>query len=109
SIISTADTASHQTGKDVIAQSQGVTLWVTVKGYPVGTTRTRPTVQAAHWFKDAIFDIIRYRDEDSQIRLGLALPDFPRYRRLAAKVGWFKPAAQFVYFWVNSTGHVVEE
>ena len=45
---SVADTATHETGKDIIAERDGQRLWVTVKGYPRGTERTNPTVQARH-------------------------------------------------------------
>jgi hypothetical protein len=48
SIMSVADTASHQRGKEV---------WVSAKGFPEGTAKTHPSTQAGHWFKQAVFDI----------------------------------------------------
>lgn len=105
-IRSVADTASHQTGKDIVAERNGRLLWVTVKGYPRGTEKTRPSTQAGHWFKDAIFDVITYRGEESGVELGVALPDYPRYRSLVQKVNWFQPIARFVYFWVQKDGSV---
>lgn len=84
-IVSTADTASHQTGIDIIAEQNGVQLWVTVKGYPVGTAKTNPSVQAGHWFKQAIFDIIQYRERDKEVALAVALPDYPRYLKNGKK------------------------
>lgn len=105
-IRSVADTASRQTGKDIIAERKGKPLWITVKGYPKGTEKTSPSTQAGHWFKQAIFDVIAYRGESASIELGVALPDYPRYRSLAAKIKWFQPVARFTYFWVQKDGFV---
>lgn len=105
-IVRSADTASRETGKDIEAHGPDGPLWVTVKGYPAGTPRTRPTTQASHWFKQALFDIIAWRGESVSAQLALALPDFPRYRRLAEKVAWLQPAARFKYFWVHEDGAI---
>lgn len=99
-IVSAADTASKQQGKDIEAERAGVPMWITVKGYPKGTPRTHPTVQAAHSFKDALFDMILWRGESATADLGLALPDYPRYRNLAARVAWLQPVARFSFIWV---------
>lgn len=108
-IRSCADTASHQRGKDIIAKRNGSELWVPVKGYPTGTKRTHATVQAGHWFKGAVFDIIRYRGENERALLGIALPDFPRYHRLAETIRWLEPVASFVYYWVQPTGEITHD
>lgn len=107
-IRSEADTASHETGKDIVAERHGRQLWVTVKGYPRGTERTNPTIQARYWFQGAAFDIIQYRGEDPDIDLAIALPDYPRYRKLAERIAWFRAAARFSYFWVQQDGTVDE-
>jgi len=109
SIRSVADTASRQRGKDIVAEQNSRLLWVTVKGYPQGTKRTQPSTQAGHWFKQAVFDILEYRGESDTARLGLALPDFPRYRALAQRIGWLQPVAEFAYFWVHEDGTVAVE
>lgn len=75
-MISAADTASYQKDKDIVAEHNGNTLWVSVKGSPRGTKRTHPSTQAGHWFKQAVFDILEYRGEDKGVELGLALPDY---------------------------------
>jgi len=108
-IMSQADTASHQQGIDIIAKQNGISLWVSVKGYPKGTEKTNPSVQAAHWFKQVIFDMIEYRERDKEVLLAVALPDYPRYQRLAKKIPWFKPVAKFSYFWVKENGEVSVE
>lgn len=99
-------TAARQQGIDIIAEKKGKKLWVSVKGYPNPTPRTNPSVQAGHWFKQAIFDMIDYRERDKNIMLALALPDFPRYRKMAAKITWFQTAAKYSYFRVDETGKV---
>ena len=106
-IQSVADTASHQQGIDIVAEKNGEPIWVSVKGYPKGTDKTNPSVQARHWFKQAIFDIIAYREQDRNVLLAVALPDFPRYRSMAERITLIKPAANFYYFWVNESGDVV--
>jgi hypothetical protein len=108
-IRSFADTASHETGVDIIAEIDGKPLWVTVKGYPLGTERTRASAQAVHWFSSAMFDILRYRGEVKETALALGLPDYPRYRALAAKIVWVKSVAIYEYYWVNENGQVTIE
>ncbi len=108
-ILSVANTATHQQGIDIAAKKDGISLWVSVKGYPKGTDKTNPSVQAGHWFKGVIFDMIKYRQNDKDALLAVALPDFPRYRKLAEKITWFKPVAKFSYFWVNEDGQVSVE
>jgi len=106
SIRSAADTSSHQQGIDIVAEKEGKLLWVSVKGYPQGTDKTNPSVQAGHWFKQVIFDMIEYRERDKDVMLAVALPDFPRYHSLTQKITWFQPVAKFSYFWVKANGDV---
>lgn len=108
-IRSVVDTASRQRGKDIVAERNGQPLWITVKGYPKGTNRTHPSTQAGHWFKQAVFDIIEYRGEGEMVELGIALPDFSRYRSLAQKIAWFQPIVNFSYYWVQESGKVIVE
>ena len=108
-IMSVADTASRQRGKDIEAEKNGNPSWISVKGYPEGTAKTHPSTQAGHWFKQAMFDILEYRGEDPDAELGLALPDFPRYRNMAEKIAWLQPVAEYTYYWVQETGDVLEE
>ncbi len=108
-IRSVADTASHQTGIDIIAEKNGKKLWVSVKGYPRGTEKTNASTQSRHWFIHAIFDIIEYRERDKEAFLAVAFPDFPSYRNLAKKITWLKSAAKFVYIWVKEDGSVGHE
>jgi hypothetical protein len=108
-IRSVADTATRQQGVDIVAERNGELLWVSVKGYPSGTARTNASVQAAHWFKQVIFDMLVYRGRDKIISLGVALPDYARYRSLAKKIDWFQPIADFRYFWIKENGDISVE
>lgn len=109
SIIHIVDTRRKEKGKDIEAENQAGLLWVTVKGYPKGTLKTRPSIQAGHWFKDATFDIVSWREESKDAVLAMALPDFPRYRSLAEKVRWLQSVAGFAFIWVGTNGEVTVE
>jgi len=108
-ILSVADTESRQTGIDITAKKNGLNIWISVKGYPRETEKTKALTQAGHWFKDVIFDVLRYRQDDAKIIIGVGLPDFPRYRNLASSISWFKNSGKFTYFWVNENGEVRPE
>jgi hypothetical protein len=104
------DTASKAPGVDIIAERGGRELWVTVKGYPAGTSRTNPATQSRHWFSHAMFDVVRYRTERPDVDLGVGLPDsFASYVGLAKKAAWLKQSAPFKFFWVAADGFVREE
>lgn len=109
SISSSANTHTKERGVDIVAERNGEQLWVSVKGYPNGTPKTHPSVQAGHWFKQVAFDALSYRGESSSIGIGIGLPDFPRYRKMAEKISWFKPVGNFNYFWVTENGDVKVE
>lgn len=106
SIVKAANTRTHERGKDIEARKGDRVLWVTVKGYPEGTERTRPSTQAPHWFKQALFDIVAWRGESSQAKLSIALPDYSRYHDLLDKVAWLLPIANFSILWVHEDGTV---
>lgn len=81
-------------------------LWVTVKGYPQGTSRTSPATQARHWFKRAIFDILDWRGRDQAVALAVALPEKEVYRKLADRVRYLQPMLRFAFLWVREDGGV---
>jgi hypothetical protein len=106
-IVRVADTARREAGKDIEALSDGVSLWVTVKGFPVRTPKTPPETQAPHWFASALLDIVRWRQETSTAQLAIALPVYPTYERLAESTTWLETAAPFRYLWVTELGDVM--
>jgi hypothetical protein len=99
-----ANTASREPGKDIEAERSGAVLWVTVKGYPTGTPKTRPQTQARHWFAHALFDVILWRNQDADVQIAVALPRMPTYENLAARTAWFERAAGVCYLWVTADG-----
>ena len=104
SVLSAADTASRETGKDIVARTpSGEQLWISVKGYP---ERSRNT-QARHWFSQAIFDVVMYRDEDSKSQLTIGLPaGFTTYENLSKRVLWLRRNLPFSIYWVSEDGSV---
>lgn len=104
------DTASKEQGVDIIAERAGKQLWVTVKGYPKGTSKTNPNTQSRHWFSHAMFDVVRYRTKRPDIEIGVGLPDgFTSYLNLAPSVAWLHDAAPFTFFWASQDGKVRTE
>lgn len=110
SILGTANTATKEAGVDVKAlDPQGGEWWITVKGYPEKKPMkpTNPATQARHWFSHAMFDVVMYRTERQDIRIGVAFPSpFGTYERLATRSSWLHDNAPFTYFWVKESGIV---
>lgn len=74
-------------GKDIVAIApSGQKLWISAKGYPVGTVKTNPRTQARHWFAHALFDLLLWHGEETSIAIGLALPEYQTYRSLAPSI-----------------------
>ncbi|MBI4340147.1 MAG: hypothetical protein HY680_09385 [Chloroflexi bacterium] len=97
----------HKQGKDIVARKNEQELWITVKGYPKGTEKTNPQTQATHYFKDAIFDVVAWKNESSTTKVAVALPNRPVYRSLASKTKWLQVQANFKFLWFdNQTGRV---
>lgn len=103
-IIRVADTDSRESGKDIEAITpDGGKMWVSVKGWPEKSSNT----QARHWFSQALFDIILYRNESNDTDLALAFPDdFQTYLNLAKRIKWFKDTAKFKIFWISEHGSI---
>lgn len=114
-IVAVADTARPQRGADIIAERDGTRLLVEVKGWPSATYArgdragqpkpTQPTLQATHWFAEALITLIR-RGDDLGARLALALPDMPRYRALLAEAGWAIERLEIIVYLVEADGAV---
>lgn len=91
-ITAVADTLSKQRGPDIVAVREHQKLIMEVKGFPPSTyrdtrraaeqKRTAPTIQAQHWYAQAILKALRLQHEHPEALVGIALPDFPRYRNL---------------------------
>jgi len=101
-----ANTATRETGKDIVAKREERRLWVSVKGYPEKSMN----FQARHWFGGAVFDLLVYRSADPIVELGIGLPGgFKTYTNLLPKVTWAKAQLPFFVFWVAQSGAVTVE
>jgi hypothetical protein len=78
--------------------------WITVKGWP----EKRKHQQARHWFAEAIFDLVRYRDEAPSVGLAIG-SGFSAYHNLSGQMTWFKRIAPFMFLWVDEDRKVREE
>ena len=103
-IMTIANTASHDRGKDIEAIApDGKEVWISVKGWP----ERSQNIQARHWFSQALFDIILYRDESKDVELALAFPEgFTTYHNLAKRVKWFQQLAKSKIFWISEEGAI---
>ncbi len=101
-----ADTKSRNQGKDVVAFKDDVgDCWITIKGYPEKSQYT----QARHWFSQAIFDTILYRNENPEVRLGIGLPDgFKTYLNLIPRASWFLRQQNIRLYLINEKCSVNE-
>lgn len=106
-IVSEAETASRQPGKDIVAlDTDGRPLWVTVKGWPEGS----PNVQARHWFAGALLDLALYRTQDAGPRLAMGLPrGFTTYEGLVKRTADTLHFLGCHVFWVAEDGTVTRE
>jgi hypothetical protein len=103
SIISNANTATREAGKDIVATKENEELWISVKGWPDKSINT----QARHWFAGAIFDLILYRDLDPDVTLGIGIPaGYSTYANLIPRVQWLRRNLPFSVFSVSEAGHV---
>jgi Holliday junction resolvase-like predicted endonuclease len=110
----------NERGEDIIATKNGIHLLVEVKGYPTefhtkGTNKgqkkkTKPKLQAKHWFSEAIFTTIANytKHKDKKIELGLGLPKHERYLELAKKIKPFfvDKKLDLKVFFVDESGKV---
>ena len=87
-----ADTATKGHGVDVLAHKGDRSLGAEVKGWPSrtyadprrqGETKpTQPTLQASHWFSQAVMKGLMLLDSHAGRESLVVLPDYPRYRDL---------------------------
>lgn len=113
---SVADTVTKERGVDIIAERGGLTVGVEVKGFPsrtyadpsrAGETKpTAPSTQAGHWFAQAILAAMRLRGREPAWCSVIALPDFPRYRKLHVETMDSLKAARIEVWWVRADGAV---
>ena len=85
-----ADTSARERGVDILAVRGRRKLAVEVKGFPSTTYArgpkagqpkpTAPTLQARHWFAEALLTSLLTKSANAKHEIALALPDVPRFR-----------------------------
>jgi hypothetical protein len=102
-IVTSANTATREAGKDIVAAKNGKELWVSVKGWPEKSQNT----QARHWFSGALFDLVLYRDLDPIVLLAIGVPGgFSTYNNLLGRVRWLRENLPFEIIMVSEEGNV---
>lgn len=115
---SVADTATKERGYDIVAERDGQTLAVEVKGYPsrsyadprrVGERKkTPPSTQAGVWYASAILTAMRTRHAHPDWLCAIGLPDVPRYRNLFVETTASLSACGIQLLWVEEDGQMRE-
>lgn len=110
------NTATKERGTDVEASRAGVRLHLEVKGYPSTSyadprragevKRTQPSLQAKHWYADALLKVIRLRDKHPHDVVAMAFPDHQRYRKLQVETSRSLRALRINVLFVSETGSV---
>jgi hypothetical protein len=115
-IEATADTASRARGVDILASKDGRRLAVEVKGFPATTYArgpkagqpkpTAPTLQARHWFAEAVLTTLLTRARRTDHETAIALPDMPRFRELLHDVEWALDRLNIGVYLISEDGAV---
>src|SRR5439155_18066398 len=92
---SVADTATGAPGADLEVTQGNRTLIVEVKGYPSTLyrrgpqagqqKRAHPSLQAKHWYAEALLSALLRRHERPEAEIALGLPETKRYRELFSR------------------------
>lgn len=119
SVVSEANTATQEQGIDLEVKREGKTLAIEVKGWPKTTYQrgpkkgqpkpTQPTIQAKHWFAEAFLSLVRLHAKRPDLALAMALPDYPRYRKLLDGTRWAFAQLDIGLFLVAENGSVIVE
>lgn len=99
-----------------MASRAGRSLLVEVKGFPsIGyrdprrageVKRTNPTLQAKHWFADALLKVVRMQNANPRAEVAMCLPTSPRYDSLVAETFRALQRSGIGVFFVNPSGEV---
>ncbi|GGM90634.1 hypothetical protein ACFFX1_37310 [Dactylosporangium sucinum] len=119
SITSMADTATKAAGVDVLASKEDRRLGAEVKGWPSTgyadprradeVKRTQPSTQAGHWFAEALSKAMMLLDDKPGHESLMVLPNYPRYRDLAARTRTGRSAAGIHVVLLDAQGGFTSE
>ena len=117
-IVSEANSATKAPGDDICATRDGQTLVVEVKGYPsagyadprrAGEVKpTSPTLQAKHWFAEALLRSVRTVGTRRGVLVAMAFPAKPRYQSLLTETGSVLKRLGISVLLVEDSGSVSE-
>jgi len=117
-VLRESDCLSRERGIDLLLEDGRAQLAVEVKGFPSTTYSrgpmkgqakpTQPTLQAKHWFADALLAAIRTQSKHPAYTVAIAFPDMPRYRRLIESTRHALTRIRLGVFLVQDSGAVVE-
>jgi hypothetical protein len=117
SVISEADCLKRERGIDLHLGRDGHRLAIEVKGFPSATyargskkgqpKRTSATLQAKHWFAEALLSAILCQALHPDDRVAIAFPDFPRYQSLIDSTRHALEKLEVGVFLVRANGTVV--
>jgi len=117
--VTVTDTLSKSRGVDISALRNSHEMLVEVKGYPSKkyvdgskqgqVKRTPPSLQAHHWFSDALFSVIRRKSKFPKSSVAIGLPEFSRYLDLIEEATWALEKLSIRIFIVTENGEVYEK
>jgi len=91
-LLGESDCLSRERGIDLLLERGGEQLAIEVKGFPSTThgrgpmkgqpKPTQPTLQAKHWFAEALLAAILVQSKHPAYTVAIAFPHMPRYRSL---------------------------
>jgi hypothetical protein len=113
-----ADTTAKEPGIDVLATREGQTLAVEVKGYPGRryadprradeVKPTAPSVQARHWYSQAILKAMLTRNDHPEYDIAIAVPEAATYQALYQRTRGSLRQLNITLFFITGNGHVRE-
>ncbi len=117
--VTTADTFSKSRGIDITARRKSQEVLIEVKGYPSDKyadgdkqgrpKKTQPTLQAHHWFSDALITVIRRKSKSPNSIIAIGLPEFNRYLKLIEETKWAFEKLEIHVFFVKQSGEVYKK
>jgi hypothetical protein len=118
SLISQADCLKRERGIDLLLERDGRRLAIEVKGFP-GTVYargpkkgqekpTQPTLQAKHWFGEALLSSIQCQSSNPEYSVAIAFPDHKRYRSLIASTHYALARLTIGVFLIGEKGEVID-
>jgi hypothetical protein len=111
-----ADTASRESGVDVVASKGARTLAIEVKGFPSRSYAdphkadqvkpTNPAVQARHWYAAAMLQAMLMRQAHPTYEIAVAFPDVHTYRTLHQRTRGSLADLKVATYFVAADGQV---